>query len=342
MDSRYSTTHMYANTYECFFTMRSVVPANKIEVAIQVAFRNGKKHNSVRILAVEVQCWLCPHKRRTSNDHHHRMAVACLGLGRKKSCGHDAIQQWWQSTHIIVFVKHTLFAKPWPRGVKGQKMRGWYLLPVAVTINALPCALGLQQCPANVGGQDTSYRAPAISHSCCVNQARLENGLKKNMPLINTSHATSCTDTQMDQFHCTWVSARGFLHVGFCTWVCPIEKTTTLFSRKWHWNQQCISRHQWLKPTKHWMPHQTLALEAMCAAQSTRSNVSARRKNRMSHHMSSHGHAHTHAPTFFCNKLTLHACQGIFRFACQWTFHLKFKNTNLKAQLCSFKTFFQI
>ena len=76
-----------------FFTMRSVVPANKIEVAIQVAFRNGKKHNSVRILAVEMQCWLCPHKRRTSNDHHHRMAVACLGLGRKKSCGHDAIQQ---------------------------------------------------------------------------------------------------------------------------------------------------------------------------------------------------------------------------------------------------------
>ena len=89
------------------------------------------------------------------------------------------------------------------------------MLPVAVTINALPCALGLQHCPANVGGQDTSYRAPAISHSCCVNQARLENGLKKNMPLINTSHATSCTDTQMDQFHCTWVSARGFLHVGF-------------------------------------------------------------------------------------------------------------------------------
>ena len=88
------------------------------------------------------------------------------------------------------------------------------MLPVAVTINALPCALGLQHCPANVGGQDTSYRAPAISHSCCVNQARLENGLKKNMPLINTSHATSCTDTQMDQFHCTWVSARGFLHVG--------------------------------------------------------------------------------------------------------------------------------
>ena len=70
-----------------FCTMRSIVPANKIEVAIQVAFRNGKKHNSVRILAVEMQCWLCPHKRRTSNDHHHRMAVACLGLGRKKAAG---------------------------------------------------------------------------------------------------------------------------------------------------------------------------------------------------------------------------------------------------------------
>ena len=37
----------------------------------------------------------------------------------------------------------------------------------------------------------------------------------------------------------------------------------------------------------------------------------------VSHHMSSHGHAHTHVlTTFFCNKLTLHACQGTFRFVC--------------------------
>ena len=42
-----------------------------------------KKHNSAHILAVQVQRWLCPHKRRTSNDHHHRIAVARLGIDRK-------------------------------------------------------------------------------------------------------------------------------------------------------------------------------------------------------------------------------------------------------------------
>ena len=75
--------HVYKYS-RMLFSMRSVVPAYQIEIAVEVAFGKQKKHNSVHILAVQVQRWLCPHKRKTSNDHHHRMAVACLGLGRKK------------------------------------------------------------------------------------------------------------------------------------------------------------------------------------------------------------------------------------------------------------------
>ena len=83
-----TTTHDdydYYCYHQCFFTMRTVVPAYQIEVAIEVAFGKKKKHNSVHILAVQVQRWLCPHKRITSNDHHHRIAVARLGWAEGKT-----------------------------------------------------------------------------------------------------------------------------------------------------------------------------------------------------------------------------------------------------------------